>query len=323
MKKPLIHIGMMKAGSTTLQENVFARHSQMHNIWKPTYAEILRQSINLEDHELQVEDIQGFIKKARSAAHEADKVLVASNEQITGLPTLSLAARRVKEFFPDAKILFIIREQAALIRSYYLYQCRRLGGIPGVPARYADLPVTFEEFTNWHLPPDMNEAGHKTQKFFQLAWRLKYASTIELYEKLFGKENVLVLPIEMTTQDPSLFAKRLGQFAEVDEKELQQLVVAPKKHESPNEQDLVYERWRQKLPKIEFSKFIPFASQIRNAIKSYAKNHALPTVVITDEIRQQLYTLYAEQNSLIAKNYDLDLECYGYIMAEQKQARAS
>ena len=52
MKFPVIHIGMLRSGSTLLQNKLFSQHSMIQNIWKPVYEELLRQMINVEDNEL-------------------------------------------------------------------------------------------------------------------------------------------------------------------------------------------------------------------------------------------------------------------------------
>lgn len=313
-RKPVIHIGMFKAGSTSLQENVFSRHSQILNIWKPTYEEILRQAINLEENELPRQDIESFIRSRREQASNENKVLVASNEQIIGLPTITLAATRLKEFIPDAKILMVVREQRALIRSYYMYQCRRLSGYFGVPKKYEGLPVDFKDFFEWHIPADMNESQHKTQKFLQLAWRLKYAKTIALYEDLFGRENVEVLPIEKMRAAPAAFARRLGDFMQIDAGELERLFDAPAKNTSPVHTEFAYERWRSRFPRIPFSRFLPFSDHIKPWIKNVVAAKSDDAMEIDPEMEQRIVALYSSENRKIQEKYKLDLEKYGYVL---------
>ena len=63
MNFPVIHIGMLRSGSTLLQNKLFSQHSMIQNIWKPVYEELLRQMINVEDNEIPKKKIYELINK--------------------------------------------------------------------------------------------------------------------------------------------------------------------------------------------------------------------------------------------------------------------
>ena len=323
----LVHVGLFKSGSTSLQDNVFANHSGAVNVWKPTYENILRRMIQTDqiDLEGEKESIVKFLDAAQEKATKENKTLVLSNEQIAGLPLLWPSAHRIKQFLPNSKIFLCVREQRALIESFYVAFWRNLGGLFGTPERYSDLPIYFDEFFAFHFP-DADEAGVKTQNFLQLCWRLKYMKTANLYREMFGDKNVLVLPIEMSSNDPDEFAARLEEFAGLDAEETVKLLGLKQKNvglekrmhgqqASDAKSHVVYERWRRRLPAgIAFSKLVPFGSQIRDIVKRAASRRRDQLIDWDERKISKITDLYSKQNQDINEIYKLNLERYGYII---------
>ena len=310
----LVHVGLMKSGSTSLQQNLFAKHSDILNIWKPSFDQLLRQMINVEDNDLRLEDTEDFLKENLTRAQKENKALVLSNEQISGLPVLWPAAHRIKQFLPNAKIFLCIREQRALIESYYIHQSRNLGGIFGVPERYSDLPITFDEFFSFHFPGP-GKGRIQTQKFLRISWRLRYLKTAGLYQDLFGRDNVLVLPIEMAGQHPNEFASRLEAFCGINGEETARLLGLTKRNVGVEKSHVVYERWRHQLPEgIAFSKFVPFGNRLRKIIKAAASRRSGDIAVWDEDKMAKLTTLYAKQNKEVQRLFGLQLDKYNYLL---------
>lgn len=305
---------MLRAGSTLLQKFLFSKHSGIQNIWKPTYEELLRQMINVEDNELPKTKIKLLIEKNLKLGG-GEKILVASNEQIAGLPTLSFAARRVKEFFPKTKILFIIRKQEDLIESLYSYQYRNLTGFLGVPKRFETSYLTFDEYFNFQIP-NGKELENKSQKFFQLAWRLKYSNVIDLYESLFGKANVIALPFEMIIKDLDIFAERLEKFCNIEKKETIKLLKNVQKvNESVPVNHILYERLRQKIPiKFPLKKILPFGDFMQKKVINFLKTKKSSAINWDSEKRKRIINLYKIDNRKIDLKYNLSLRKYNYTL---------
>ena len=310
----LVHVGFMKSGSTSLQDNVFAKHSGILNIWKPDPGALLRQMINVEDNELDLPAIDALLSSNRSRAERESKVLVLSNEVLTSTPALWPAAHRIKRFLPNSKIFLCIREQKAIIESYYLYNFRHLAAVFGVPEKYHGLPVSFDEFFQIHFP-DGDEQEKQTLRHTRLWLRLRYMRTASLYREIFGDDNVLVLPIEMTRMDPETFAARLEAFCGIDAAETGELLSLKKKNVGTDRGEIAYERWRQYLPgSIAFSKIVPFGSRLRSLAKSVANRDSEHVIEWTEEKTNKINSLYAAQNAELAEVYNLDLGKYGYLV---------
>ena len=309
----LVHVGFMKSGSTSLQDNVFSRHSGIRNIWKPDPGALLRQMINVEDNELDLAAIDDLLASNRSKADQEKKVLVLSNEVLTSTPALWPAAHRIKRFLPDSKIFLCIREQKAIIESYYLYNFRHLAAVFGVPEKYHGLPVSFDEFFQIHFP-EGDQQDKQTLRHTRLWLRLRYMKTASLYREIFGPDNVLVLPIEMTRKDPGAFADRLEAFCGIDAAETVKLLGLKKKNIGTNRGEIAYERWRQYLPSsIPLSKIIPFGSRLRTLARSLANREGDQVIEWSDGKLNKIKSLYAAQNAELAEAFDLDLGKYGYM----------
>jgi len=162
-KQIYVHIGFPRTGTTFLQEEVFPyidtsevyyiSHSSNNPIKdilvKLTYTNIYLNPINKEEFE-QVESFLLSIKQ--------NKIFI-SLESLTGdvfdnhFPYIVIS-EALKQLFPSAKILIIIRRQDDLIKSYYLYSL------------YEGHFKTFKKFINYIKKPHRQDLQIVTILFF-------------------------------------------------------------------------------------------------------------------------------------------------------------
>ncbi|MEO0627964.1 MAG: sulfotransferase domain-containing protein [Bacteroidota bacterium] len=202
----LIHIGYHKTGTTWLQRELFVRE---HPVFEPLSRGNKKQS-NLCRHF--VMDDEAYLLNPSSPAspnykkemnyilekHPAgkDKIWVLSNERFSGNPhgggfDSQSIARRLKEEFPEAKVLIIIREQKSFLLSNY-FQYLSIGGDRGLD-QYLSQKYDGK---NSSFSPN----------------HIKYHYLITKYYELFGADHVLVLPYEIFGQDKPLFFDKMGTF---------------------------------------------------------------------------------------------------------------
>jgi hypothetical protein len=121
---------------------------------------------------------------------------VISHERFLGYPFAAgldapLIRDRIHEFCPQAKILIVVREQQSLIASTYTQYLRRGGTMPikkALTHKYDSRLAFFNrEYFYYHL-------------------------AVEGYMKVFGKENVLVLPYEQLKKAPEDFLSHIYTF---------------------------------------------------------------------------------------------------------------
>lgn len=218
----------------------------------------------------------------------------------------------------DTKILIIIRNQLNLIRSYY-YECVR-GGYPGGFPEFIDF--------NFHY------------QFHSIFSDLRYFNLYKLYCKLFGKENVLILPMEEIIETPQEAISKICEHAGIskgdyplarhngsnDKLYLQAVRLLNEKF--PNNRGGTYLGWvdDEKLRtywRDSLGVGLPSA-----AIKNYNLRllvYRTAKEVLSDFMAdlhadypagwiERLASMYHGDNRLLANSSGLDLERYGYVV---------
>lgn len=202
--RPVIHVGYHKSGSTWLKECVLRPE---HGFYCPP----TRRSGAVAEA-LIIPDAWTFSSERSRASFTTDLeysarhglVPVISDENLvgkmwnTGFPYGHEVAWRVRQTFPDGLILIVIREQCASLYSRY-QQYVKEGGT-----------WSIQEVLN---PPSWRD-GFRRMYDWNL---LDYASVIQRYCDLFGRESVLVLPVEMLRSSPKAFLEKLSSFCDVPE----------------------------------------------------------------------------------------------------------
>lgn len=195
----LLHIGFHKAGSTWLQQTLFEderagfvprgdapRHRLVEEFVVP-------DALGFDPAPL-IERYAPAVERARAAG----RTVALSHERFSGYPSSGgrdrgLIAERLATVFPDARILIIVREQRSLIRSMYSQHVTD-GGVESV-ARFLRTP----------------EPGLVRKPSFGLAC-YEFDLLVGAYQRLFGRDRVLVLPVEMLAADPAGFAGAITGF---------------------------------------------------------------------------------------------------------------
>ncbi len=196
-REMLLHIGYHKTATTWLQRHVFDRSSGSF----ASPCSFLDQVDHLvKPHPLEWDEAAArrfFDERVR--AIEADGLVCAmSNEAFSGNPhggsfqSVEIA-RRLHALFPDAKVLIVIRRQADHVLSSYKQYVPRGGCL--APGRYFDPP------RNWFRIPGFRY-GH-----------FAHDQLIRLYQELFGRDRVMVLPYEWLVQDSDDFLQRICSFS--------------------------------------------------------------------------------------------------------------
>ncbi len=202
MSIPLIHIGYHKCASSYLQRSFFwVDEERFFDLGKSNANTYL-----IAPHPLEFDAhfTREIFDRRLQEKPPGDRQLVLSSERLSGNPHLGggdslIIADRIKEVFPNARILIIIREQVAVIASNYGQYVRQGGRMSLrrylVPPKYI-IPGPGFSFINF-----------------------EYHRLIGYYHELFGRSNVLVLPFEELRRDPGEFVNRVLRFGDVVELE--------------------------------------------------------------------------------------------------------
>lgn len=200
------HVGFPKCASTWLQSQVFSKHSEIFFLGR-------RPGDNILSNELRTLFWSTFLdarefaydkKKTKSMltpliqdAQVAHKGAIGlSLEQLLhphiGRLELSERARRLKHFMDkNTKIIIVIREQSAWIKSYYSNLVSEAG-----------LQETFKEFKDYFFAEI--DSSPLTA--------LYYDRVYEVYANLFGAENIYLVPMEQLKNSATKFTNGILNF---------------------------------------------------------------------------------------------------------------
>jgi Sulfotransferase domain len=200
----LIHIGYHKTASSWLQNRLFISDDKnfvplsKRDRGASTLANHFFYDANhyllspFDNNAIVINDELQALLSRYDTLH--NKVPVMSHERLSGNPHSSgFDARNIAQmlqgYFPDARILIVIREQKDFILSNY-FQYLSIGGTHSLK-KY--LNTRYDGKRPYFSPNHVN-----------------YLPLVKYYCELFGKENVIVLPYELFRDSPADFLDNLG-----------------------------------------------------------------------------------------------------------------
>ncbi len=195
----LIHIGLHKTGSTWLQQAIFHDHARGFTTEAGAPRHQLVHDFVLPDPlAYDPQEARRLYLPYITAAAQEGQTLVLSHERLSGYPSSGcydrgLIAERLHASFPEAKILIVLREQRALIRSMYSQHITDGGN------------GTLDQFL--YRP----ERGLGRRPWFNFDM-YAFDRLIELYRRLFGADRVLTLTYEHLNADSQGFVDAISAF---------------------------------------------------------------------------------------------------------------
>lgn len=213
-KATLIHIGYPKSASTWLQRFLF---TPQFGFCRTLDHVMIKFSIIAPSPFRYHPDGPRALHDEKAAAAPG-KVPVISSEVLSGNMWCGgydarQNADRLRETFPDARVLLLTREQRSFIRALY------------------------KSYVEWGLPHSLDRmlAPHEPGRFpqFNLDW-LDYSGVASYYIELFGRDRVLVLPYELIKRDIAGFVGEVLAFSGSDAS-VEDIVSRPRATEPMNE----------------------------------------------------------------------------------------
>ena len=215
----VIHIGFPKTGTTTQQNHLFGKHSQIAYLGKPYKDHRLQTELH---HLIMQESIvyqSSLLKEYMKSLviHElGKKVILVSDEIMVSVSKVrdkGMVAQRIKEVFSPCKILITLRNQLDLLMSTYISGSRLLTTVPG---KYRGRFVEFEDWLEFSY--ENLERSHIGNFIF--------FNTIHYYSQLFGKDNIRVLLFEEFIHNKQEYIKKVSEFLAIDWQESLELIEA-------------------------------------------------------------------------------------------------
>ncbi len=182
--KSIIHIGYPKTGTTWFQQELFPKAKNGYFI----HHSLVKEHI-ISPYEFDYKPTNDFLKDL------AGRNIIISEENLIGsiqdggmygLHTKEMA-HRLKVLFPSGKIILFLRNQVSAIASGYV-QYIKMGG------NYSVKKYLF----------DKNYEFTARRRLFQFDF-FKFDKVVELYNTLFGEDNVYVYLYEDFAKNPKEF----------------------------------------------------------------------------------------------------------------------
>ncbi|MDY6919408.1 MAG: sulfotransferase [Pseudomonadota bacterium] len=327
--KIIFHIGYPKAGSTTLQRALFNSHPKLINLGlnpKKNVAEVHSQQ-NANENIVPIDvdpciadlnhilcnldgvllDEKLLINKWKSISDKygrSSKQLIVSNESFLSTrfsnPEVIEKIRRIKLIEPNAKIIVVIRSQYKILMSLYRDQ-------PFDPRmlRAKNKHVSFDEYFNIEINSPIHSSINSLH-YFKL-WKHLTAN--------FGRENVLMLPLELLELDPESFCEKLGAFLGIDSASVAERLVGRRENSGVAGDTGKYRSLRRK-----FSVLLGQRPALKRAARSIdqlimrclGKYNKPKKIDISDRHKTMFKKIYSEGNSALSIELNVDLNELGY-----------
>ncbi len=210
--------------------------------------------------------------------------LPMANQHVRHCP--QTIAWRIQQALPNARILIAIRNQQDWLRSYYLHHIQDL--LPR-HRKFADFCRTF--IGRCALSSGL------------------YHETIRLYFELFGKHNVLVVPLEELAEDPGSIFNELCVFLQIDHHAFPEARSIKNKGKGRGLGAAIETYSRIGLPDVAMRRIAPLLRWAKPAIHKVLGGRD----VFSNEQRDMLNGFYSASNAQTSDLIQCDLKKYGYV----------
>ncbi len=321
---PVIHIGMPKTATTTLQSQLFSAHSEVFYLGRfdgSCFQGKYRQfdycrDASVQDLMLQIAygdvynpnftECHKLLEQIVEPALEKNLLPVWSWESYSTdiMPKRLVRACNLKRVFGEARIIMTLRNPITLLESAYFQQLKRDN--VGSRSHRGRLPY-YQLIDDWLQD---NFDG-------EILPHLQYAETIQAYVNQFGIENIHIFLFEDLIADNDRFFRQICEVMGVNAEEGIRLV--GEKNEN--------RRWtRRQVEALEDvvgsgmkSLFFRFSSR-KTRLKLLELDQDGTPVVDAEKARASISQIWQKQifettrqgNHWLQKSYGLPLEKYGY-----------
>lgn len=196
---------MPRTASTFLQREFFPKVSgfTFYGVETTQYSDPFQRLLYQDDSLFDVSEFEKTAAKIRS--HNA----ILSNELFVGQSLYlnstnrTRTARRLQQFFPDAEIVVLLRNQVSLLQSLYAI---------GVYSGHTCSPQDFIRFSD--VESNAEKPLYSTFAEAENTESYKFSHLITLYQSLFPKVHVLLF--EDFKTNPAAFAERLTTLLQLE-----------------------------------------------------------------------------------------------------------
>jgi hypothetical protein len=245
------------------------------------------------------EEVQFIINTFNLDNHNGPIIL--SSESISNKTFMNQEiVRRLKYFFPNAKIFFTIRNQFTAIESFYVNHGRIL---KNCPAPYNGKHVKFENWFNYSI-------NNLDRSYLGL---IKYEPLINLFLKYYSKDSIKIFLFEEFKNNLKLFSEKISDFLNLDEFIVYNLLNDKKKNPRDSSGVVYYKIFREFFfPGSKLSKFNIFGSNFIKLFHSKLNNSKPLIIDFTIDQKRIISEIYKDYNKKLSAEFNLDLKKWDY-----------
>lgn len=301
MDGDIIHIGYHKTGTTWFQKNIYPYVMNKKYIQRDIVRKMFLEKSGLD---FDARYVKNYFKNTY------EENIIICEEELTGnihtgghhgFLTLGIC-HRLKNIFPEAKIVIFIRSQQSIIASTYK-QYIKMGG------NYSSKEYLFHKGTYPHRVP-LFSFDH-----------FNYYDLISEYSKLFGKENVFVYLFEEFLENKEKFInnyiKQLDLEINIDKIDFDTRNPGYNKltHNLAllrnyfTNKDVLYKYYLFNIPELFHISFYLF-NRMNKRFSMFPKVSTKD--IFDDRILEYISEYYKKSNRLLEKEYELNLKKYNY-----------
>lgn len=320
----LLHVGLPKTGTTTLQQAIFPNHSQIFYLGKFFRTSIERGCLSNDVHEVLQPLFWGHkkafdTKETKRLCREKifpqvseDKCLLVSYEVLGNRPTRTFRRmlERAKEVFGSCRILFVLRNPLTQIPSEYLQNVE--GGFIDPNRREWMDTRCFLDIETWFAKKNMTRAKGGAVNDRGPFFSSNYIQNIQASIELLGKENVGVFLFEELQRQPEKYYRSIAQFIGIDPDEA--FLLSQQKHLNKRITQGELEKIRQLYSSFWIRALLPLLSKRlrRGLLLTAAKSSRPAKVELASEFQGKIVAATREGHHWLVENLDLPLEQHGY-----------
>lgn len=196
--RTIIHIGMPRTASTFLQREFFPKIEdfKFYGVESTQYSQAFQCLLYQDDSLFDEEEFEKTAAKIRANNAILSNELFVGQSLYLNSTNRSRTARRLKQFFPDAEIVILLRNQVSLLQSLYAI---------GVYSGHICSPEEFIRFSD--MESTVENPLYSTFAEAETTEAYLFSHLIALYQSLFPKVHVLLFEDFMI--NPVAFAERL------------------------------------------------------------------------------------------------------------------
>lgn len=348
MTKTLIHVGWPKCASTSLQENCFLVNDSAYYLGRPLpkyfedgseehkrasfFSKVKNAVYVSEDYafsyscQQEIDKLRHEFQTLKAALDKKARPVIISDEGFTNaLGVLGVdrtrKAQRLKSIVGEAKILFVIRRQDQFLESLYGAYLRQANRLHPYCNFETYLRLGLNRFTSTIVdyrpqcidiePKNLTEEKIIRSASFGSSLGIPmFYEVIEEYAKVFGKENILVKTFEDFAESPNAFIQSIGKEIGIN-LIFDESASHTRATNFPNRFEYFHYRTRSVSIWDYFFRFLLKTGAAQH-IQKLPYFSARVKVVWPPELKEEIMNLYRQSNSLLEKQYGLNLAKKGY-----------